>query len=122
MQIVERLVRSRFVVQSFISDTSEQVCNEWFDRHVFPNGVSPSLAQLEAATRGTFGRPEDIEHMGQHYPPTLLAWHANLEASWHRLPEGADRRSRRMWRFYLQSLAGVFRAEDLRLCQLVYSR
>jgi cyclopropane-fatty-acyl-phospholipid synthase len=122
MKIVEQLVRGQFVVQAFISDTSEQVCNEWFDRHIFPNGVSPSLAQLDVATRGSFGRPRDVEQMGRHYPPTLLAWHANLEAAWDRVPEGASKRSRRLWRFYLHSLAGVFRAGDLRLCQLVYSR
>jgi cyclopropane-fatty-acyl-phospholipid synthase len=59
--------------------------------------------------------------MSQQYPPTLHAWHANLDAAWPHLP-GAGERARRMWRFYLHGLAGVFRAEDLRLCQLVYSR
>jgi hypothetical protein len=29
---------------------------------------------------------------------------------------------RRMWHFYLTCMAGVFRAEDLRLCQIVYGK
>jgi cyclopropane-fatty-acyl-phospholipid synthase len=122
MGIVHHLLApgGRFVVQAFISDTSQHVCNEWFDRHIFPNGVSPSLGQLGAATADNFGPPEQVEHLGPHYPPTLLAWHANLERHWQELPAGA--RERRMWHFYLTSLAGVFRAGDLRLCQITYSR
>ncbi|HUJ60196.1 MAG TPA: cyclopropane fatty acyl phospholipid synthase [Kofleriaceae bacterium] len=113
-----------FLLQSFISDESRFVCNEWFDRYIFPNGVSPSFEQLGGATANTFGAPADVEDIGQNYPPTLLAWDRNLRAAW---PELAQRRSyderfRRMWHFYLTCLAGVFRAEDLRLCQILYRK
>jgi cyclopropane-fatty-acyl-phospholipid synthase len=110
----------RFVLQSFISDTSRFVCNEWFDRYIFPNGVSPSLAQLAEATAGNLGAPAEIHEIGLHYPPTLLAWDANLRGAWSRLGPRYAARTRRMWHFYLTSLAGVFRAEDLRLCQIRY--
>jgi cyclopropane-fatty-acyl-phospholipid synthase len=110
-----------FLLQSFISGTSRYVCNEWFDRYIFPNGVSPSFAQLGAATATNFGPPKDVEDITQHYPPTLHAWDSNLRAGWSSL--GAyDVRVRRMWHFYLTCLAGTFRAEDLRLCQIMYSR
>jgi cyclopropane-fatty-acyl-phospholipid synthase len=114
--------RGRFLVQCFISNTSQFVCNEWFDRYIFPNGVSPSFAQLARATESTFGAPKDSHDLGAYYPPTLLAWDANLTATWSRLARTYDARFRRMWQFYLRSLAGVFRAEDLRLCQLVYAK
>ena len=108
-----------FLVQSFISNTSRQVCNEWFDRYIFPNGVTPSFAQLAAATGDNFGAPRHVEELGMHYPPTLLAWDRNLTAAWPTLRYGT--RFRRMWHFYLTCLAGVFRAEDLRLCQILYA-
>lgn len=115
-----------FLLQSFISPESRFVCNEWFDRYIFPNGVAPSLAQLAAAS--TFAAP-DVHDLTQHYPPTLRAWDANLRATWPRLQSrssqrasSGNRRWRRMWHFYLMSLAGVFRAEDLRLCQIVYRK
>jgi cyclopropane-fatty-acyl-phospholipid synthase len=111
----------RFLVQSFVSDESQHVCNEWFDRYVFPNGVSPSLAQLEAATRGRFGAPV-VDELGAHYPPTLLAWDRNLRAFWPAATRRRDRREQRLWHFYLTCLAGVFRAGYLRLCQLGYAR
>jgi cyclopropane-fatty-acyl-phospholipid synthase len=113
----------RFLVQSFISSTSRYVCNEWFDRYIFPNGVSPSFAQLAAATEGTFGAPQAVDDLGAHYSPTLLAWDDNLRAGWAKLRGPRyDDRFKRMWHFYLRCMAGVFRAEDLRLCQIVYAR
>jgi cyclopropane-fatty-acyl-phospholipid synthase len=112
----------RFLLQSFVSPDSRHVCNEWFDRHIFPNGVAPSFPQLHAATATTFGRPADVHELGLHYPPTLLAWDRNLRATWPHLRARDDARFQRTWHFYLTSLAGVFRAEDLRLCQILYRR
>jgi len=109
-----------FLLQSFISNDSRYVCNEWFDRYIFPNGVAPSFPQLHLATAMTFGAPVDVHELGLHYPSTLLAWDRNLRATWPRLRSRNDERWKRMWHFYLTSLAGVFRAEDLRLCQLLY--
>jgi len=124
MDIVHRSLRrqGRFVMQAFISNTSQHVCNEWFDRHIFPNGVSPSMAQLDLAASGNFIAPDDVDDIGQHYSPTLLAWDDNFQQHWPDLSAQFDERFRRMWHFYLTCLAGVFRAEDLRLCQLTYQR
>jgi cyclopropane-fatty-acyl-phospholipid synthase len=112
----------RFLIQSFISSTSQYVCNEWFDRYIFPNGVSPSFAQLGAATESTFGAPKDVHDFGVHYAPTLRAWDDNLRAAWPAFGARYDERFRRMWHFYLKSMEGVFRAEELRLCQIVYAK
>jgi cyclopropane-fatty-acyl-phospholipid synthase len=110
----------RFLLQSFISGTSRYVCNEWFDRYIFPNGVSPSFAQLADASAGNLGAPKNVEDIGDNYSPTLLAWDKNLTAGWPKLSRRYDARFRRMWHFYLTCLAGTFRAKDLRLCQIVY--
>lgn len=115
--------RGRFVLQCFISNQSVQVCNEWFDRHIFPNGVSPSLAQLSSASERLFGAPAIIEDIGRHYDPTLMAWDANFNAGFERLSKlGYDQRFRRMWHFYLRSLAGSFRTGHLRCYHIVYER
>ncbi len=129
MEIVHRVLLpgGRFVIQAFISATSQYVCNEWFDRHIFPNGVSPSLAQLRAATAQSFAARPTVEDIGEHYAPTLLAWDERFERHWPELKSGQlsagfDERFRRMWHFYLTCLAGVFRAKDLSLCQIAYAR
>jgi cyclopropane-fatty-acyl-phospholipid synthase len=112
-----------FLLQSFISHRSVHVCNEWFDRHIFPNGVSPSLALLARASESTFGAPTSIRDIGRDYDPTLMAWDANFDAHWPSLTKhGYDERFRRMWHFYLTSLAGVFRAKHLRCFQILFEK
>jgi cyclopropane-fatty-acyl-phospholipid synthase len=122
MDVVARSLApgGRVLVQSFLSDTSQHVCNEWFDRHVFPNGVTPSLAQLGAAARDRLGPPRDVEELGAHYPPTLRAWDANLRDHWPALGARYGERDHRLWRHYLTCLAGTFRAGHLRLAQVLY--
>lgn len=51
-----------------------------------------------------------------------MAWRDNFEKNWSRLESryGAD--FRRMWNFYLLSCAACFRARDLQLWQIVFSK
>jgi cyclopropane-fatty-acyl-phospholipid synthase len=123
MDVVHRCLApgGRFLLQSFISDTSQTVCNEWFNRYIFPNGVSPSLAQLAKATRANFGMAMDIHDIGPHYAPTLMAWDRNATRYFAESGTRYDARFQRMWHFYLRCLAGVFRARALHLCQLLYT-
>jgi cyclopropane-fatty-acyl-phospholipid synthase len=124
MDLVHARLRDggRFLLQTFISSHSVQRCNEWFDRYIFPNGVSPSLRQLDAAATPSFGAPVGEQDIGTHYAPTLLAWDRNVEARWNVLSARYPERFRRMWHFYLTCLAGIFRARGLGLYQLVYDR
>jgi cyclopropane-fatty-acyl-phospholipid synthase len=54
----------------------------------------------------------------------LLAWDGNFRAHWPALRQdpSLDERLYRMWRYYLNSTAGAFRARRLNLWQLVLSR
>jgi cyclopropane-fatty-acyl-phospholipid synthase len=123
MEVARRclLPGGRFLLQSFVSPTSGQVCNEWFDRHVFPNGVSPSLAQLAAAAQGRLSLA-GLEELGGQYPPTLLAWDENLRRAWPALAGRHGERRRRLFHHYLRCMAGTFRSGYLRLNQHLYTR
>jgi cyclopropane-fatty-acyl-phospholipid synthase len=99
---------------------SKHSTNPWIDRYIFPGGVLPSLAQIARASEPKWVT-EDLHNFGLDYDRTLMAWHANLEERWDQLP-AYDERFRRMWRFYLLSCAGAFRARDLQLVQLVFRR
>ena len=48
--------------------------------------------------------------------------HANFEAAWPRFAERYGEPFHRLWRYYLLSCAGAFRARDLQLWQWVLSR
>jgi cyclopropane-fatty-acyl-phospholipid synthase len=64
---------------------------------------------------------EDWHSFGLDYDRTLSAWHDNFRRGWDDLRQRYDERFRRMWRYYLLSSAGAFRARSNQLWQLVLS-
>ncbi|WP_347136771.1 cyclopropane fatty acyl phospholipid synthase [Parahaliea mediterranea] len=92
----------------------------WIDRYIFTNGEIPALGQVTDSLEGLF-TVEDLHNFGADYDPTLMAWYSNFEAAWPRFRDTLDERFRRMWRYYLLSCAGAFRARKLQLWQWVLS-
>jgi cyclopropane-fatty-acyl-phospholipid synthase len=92
----------------------------WIHRHVFPNGELPTIAQIGRACERRFV-VEDLHNFGADYDRTLMAWHASFEAAWPRFADRLGERFHRMWRYYLLSCAGAFRARDVQLWQWVLS-
>jgi cyclopropane-fatty-acyl-phospholipid synthase len=123
-----RLIRDRLkpgglaLVHTIGGNASRQRADPWITRYIFPGGVIPSEAQLTRAKEG-FGVLEDWHNFGPDYDRTLMAWDANFVAAWPELEhhDALDKRFYRMWRYYLQSCAGAFRARGLNLWQLVLS-
>lgn len=92
----------------------------WIDKYIFPNGELPSLGQIADAVEEHFVI-EDVHNFGADYDSTLMAWHRNFEAAWPRFAERHGERFHRMWRYYLLSCAGAFRARSIQLWQLILS-
>ncbi len=81
----------------------------------------PSLARLTRAAEGIF-IVEDVKNIGPNYDPTLLAWEENSRRAWPRFADRYGERFRRMWRFYLLSCAGAFRARSLHVFSILFSK
>jgi len=113
-----------FVLHTIGGGLSQTYGDPWADKYIFPNGMLPSPRQLGEAIEGLFVM-EDWHNFGAYYDPTLMAWLKNFEAAWPRLSaehgEKYDERFHRMWRYYLTSFAGAFRARVLQLWQVVLS-
>ena len=92
----------------------------WIERYIFPNSLIPSLAQIASAAEGRFV-VEDVHNFGADYDRTLLAWNANVERYGDELEPRYGSRFLRMWRYYLLSCAGAFRARYNNLWQIVLS-
>jgi cyclopropane-fatty-acyl-phospholipid synthase len=110
-----------FLCQGICGHSSRVHADPWITRYIFPNSVLPSLARLTRAAEGVFV-VEDAKNIGPNYDPTLLAWEENFQRAW---PQFADRygeRFRRMWRFYLLSCAGAFRARSLHVFSILFSK
>jgi cyclopropane-fatty-acyl-phospholipid synthase len=93
----------------------------WLDKYIFPNGDLPSIGQIGDAVDGLFV-VEDLHNFGTDYDKTLMAWHANFEATWPQFSAKLGDRFYRMWRYYLLSCAGAFRARNIQLWQWVLSK
>jgi cyclopropane-fatty-acyl-phospholipid synthase len=100
---------------------SARTCDPWIGKYIFPGGLLPSLEQLAAASEGIFVL-EDLQNLGADYDRTLMAWYQAFIDHWPAHRERLGERFFRMWSYYLLSCAGAFRARDLQLWQMVFSR
>jgi cyclopropane-fatty-acyl-phospholipid synthase len=111
----------RFVCQGICNSVSNFQLDPWMRRYIFPNSVLPSLSRLTKAAEGLF-IVEEVLNIGPHYDPTLMAWEENFRRAWPRFAERYDERFRRMWRFYLLSCAGAFRARSMQVYSILFSK
>jgi cyclopropane-fatty-acyl-phospholipid synthase len=123
MQVVQRCLRDKglFLLHSIGANQSGLHSDAWIDRHIFPNGGLPSIAQIGKAIEPDWVM-EDWHNFGADYDLTLMAWYANFEQHWAELAPHFDQRFYRMWRYYLLTCAGAFRARNLQLWQIVLSK
>jgi Cyclopropane fatty acid synthase and related methyltransferases len=110
-----------FLCQGIAGNCSQIATDPWIERYIFPNSMLPSATQLMRAAEGAFIL-EDIKNIGPNYDPTLLAWNENFQRSWSRFADRYGERFRRMWRFYLLSCAGAFRARSLQVFSMLFSK
>jgi cyclopropane-fatty-acyl-phospholipid synthase len=93
----------------------------WVDKYIFPGGVIPSSAQISTASEDSFVI-EDWHNFGPDYDKTLMEWFRNFDAAWPTLREKYGDRFYRMWKYYLLTCAGSFRARHIQLWQIVFSK
>lgn len=109
-----------FLLHTIGGNQSSAGGDPWIEKHIFPNSMLPSLAQLAAACEQTFVI-EDWHGFGADYDRTLMAWSSNLMRHWPSLAPRYGERFRRLWHFYLMVSAAAFRARKTQLWQLVLS-
>ena len=122
METVKRNLRpgGLHLVQTAGSSNSTVKADPWVNRYIFPGGHIPSPKQVTEAAEGVLVL-EDWHSFTQDYDRTFMCWHANLPSAWESLDGGPDDRLKRMWSYYLQSFAGVFRSGASQLWQVVFS-
>lgn len=123
MEMVDRCLQDDGIafIHTIGANASSTYTNRWIDKHIFPNGMLPSIAQIGAAMEGLFVM-EDWHNFGPDYDTTLMAWYDNFKRAWPRLQAAYGDRFYRMWRFYLLSCAGAFRSRSQQLWQIVMTK
>jgi len=109
-----------FLLHTIGSNRTGTNTDKWTSKYIFPNSMLPSANHITAAAEGVL-MLEDWHSFGHDYYRTLKAWNDNITANRPRLPAGYDDRFFRMWRYYLLSAAGSFRARNVQLWQVLCS-
>lgn len=123
LQVVNSQLKNNglFLLHTIGSNASQTKIDPWIDKYIFPNGLIPSITQLGFAMENLFVM-EDWQNFGTDYDKTLMAWFSNFQQHWPQLAASYDMRFYRMWTYYLLSCAGLFRARDNQLWQIVLSK
>lgn len=123
MKIIHQQLKNHglFLLHTIGNNKTFRSLDPWINKYIFPNGEVPSIKQLGQAIEQFFVM-EDWHNFGADYDKTLMAWHENFQAYWPELAKRYDLRFYRMWVYYLLACAGVFRARDAQLWQIVLSK
>lgn len=123
MRACHRLLKAggTFLLHTIGGNKATSSCDPWINRYIFPRGMLPSTAQLSKAAEGLFVM-EDWHNLGPHYDRTLMAWHKRFTGAWSGLKTRYSETFKRMWEYYLLSCAGAFRARDIQLWQVVFTK
>jgi cyclopropane-fatty-acyl-phospholipid synthase len=121
-RLVRRLLdpSGLFLLQVIGSAHTVHAYDGWMERNVFPNAFLPSIKQVAQAAEGRF-IIEDLHNIGADYDKTLMAWYERFERAWPQLRASYNEEFHRMWRCYLLTCAGAFRARVTQLWQVVMS-
>ena len=123
-QIAERNLErdGLFLLHTIGEVRSTKNTDAWTHKYIFPNGMLPSIAQLGKAIEGIFVM-EDWHNIGADYDKTLMVWFDNFNNSWDKIKDKYSVRFYRMWKYFLLSSAGAFRARKKeQLWQIVLSK
>lgn len=122
MDVVRRCLKEDglFLLHTIGVQQAAARCDPWIARYIFPNSKLPSAREICTAVEGRFVM-EDWQNLGAHYDRTLMHWFRNFQENWGSLRDGYDERFFRMWKYYLLSCAGAFRARANQVWQIVLS-
>jgi cyclopropane-fatty-acyl-phospholipid synthase len=109
------------LVHTIGRNTSGNTTDPWINRYIFPNGHLPSIAQIGQSLEGLFVM-EDWHNIGPNYDTTLMAWFHNFDKNWAQIKTDYPEPFYKMWKYYLLSCAGAFRARTIQLWQVVLSK
>jgi len=109
-----------FLLHSIGNNRSVIKTNPWLRRYIFPNSSIPTAKQVCANIDGFFVL-EDWHNFGADYDKTLIHWFQNFHENWDSIKQDYSQSFYRMWKYYLLSCAGSFRARKNQLWQIVLS-
>ena len=110
-----------FLLHTIGSNKPVIITDPWIAKYIFPGGYIPAASQIIKQAEKRFIL-EDWHNFGLDYDTTLMAWYRNFSSNWDKLKDKYGQRFYRMWKYYLLSCAGLFRARGKQLWQVTFRR
>ena len=122
-KVVERNLKPDgiFLLHTIGANKTNSDVDAWINKYIFPNGCLPSVRHIADVSEPHF-IVEDWHNIGADYDLTLMAWYQRFLNAWPQLAGNYDERFKRMFTYYLNVCAGAFRARDIQLWQVVFTR
>jgi len=122
-EVVNRCLKpdGMFLLHTIGANKSNTNVDPWINKYIFPNGCLPSVKQIASASEPYFV-VEDWHNIGSDYDLTLMAWHQRFNSFWPEIQDNYSESFKRMFNYYLMTCAGAFRARDIQLWQVLFSR
>ena len=125
MQVADNCLKEDglFLLHTIGVNDEHAAVDTWINKYIFPNGMTPGLTDITACSNKHFIM-EDWHNFGYYYYQTLMAWYDNFKKNWNKIKETGnfDDTFYRMWEYYLMCCAGSFKAKNIQLWQIVFSK
>lgn len=128
-EIARRSLRGdgRFLLHTIVTHKPSPHIDPWMNKYIYPEGYLPTLGQIGTAVHGLF-HVEDVQDIGAHYDPTLVAWMKKFRANRENVKAlGRDKLGMdpemfcRMWEYHYLASAGGFRSRMISVHQYLLS-
>jgi cyclopropane-fatty-acyl-phospholipid synthase len=87
---------------------------DFIQRHIFPGGMLPSVAELRSQIEQAGFVLQAAENFGASYAATLREWQYRFQIAWPKLSfQGFDEKFKRKWEYYLAYCEAGFRAGSI---------
>lgn len=96
--------------------------NAWIERRIFPGAYPPSLKEMMDIFEPNRFSVLDVENLRLHYARTLEHWLDRFERNSDTITAMMDEEFVRAWRLYLAGSIAAFKAGELQLYQVVFTR
>lgn len=109
-----------FVVQCIFACDRRATMDPWTEKHIFPNGILPTLDRINESTQGVF-HLVDQEFFREDYVKTFYAWRENLICHRNEIVEKYGMRYYRKYEYYLSLYVAGFSSGRINVGQFVFS-
>ena len=122
-EVIDRSIKAdgRGLIHSIGLDFPRPM-DPWTERNIFPGACPPSLSQMMNILEPFDFSVLDVENLRLHYAKTLEHWLNRYECVTEQVAALFDAQFVRTWRLYLAGSLAAFKAGNMQLFQVLFSR